>query len=386
MRGHQEEIRSGVWRLRLSEGKDPTTGTCRYISKTVEGSPKIASYSGRTSHSKLSRVAASLAVALGVSGILSSCTAIGGSTASLKRSEVVSGSGQSSFNVRSLIAGAKYLNIKGSCSSGGQIKIYTVSQNGMLSYFALGNCVKEANLASGATWSYSIAVEKLASTKVEWFASKISHWRLAISVSDTPLGKSRFHRLALPETATTTTMLVPTSAPGCTAAQLNVGITNTVVTAGDQLAYLDVSNISQSPCSLVGTPIIAGLSANGTTTPFTSATPQSDTSMLIRFKNQNSYPDSASRVVLENGIQSAVSIIDSDANCAYNQPNATVTYTQLSISLPGVSGNFTLPTTVFHDGNINLGIQSCPYGSPSFSSAQVPPRYSFLLPSQSLNS
>ncbi|MDA8026520.1 MAG: hypothetical protein M0Z45_11245 [Actinomycetota bacterium] len=339
---------------------------------------------GQASHSRLSRVVLFLAVAFGVSGILSSCAAMGGSTASLKRSEVVSGSGQSSLNIGSLIAGSKYLNIKGSCSSGGQIKIYTVPQNRVLSYFALGNCVKTANLPNSATWSYSIAIAKLASAKVEWFASKISDWRLDISGSDSPLGKSRFLRLAQSKTVTDTTVLVPSSAPACTAAQLTVGIVSTTVTAGDQLAYLDVANISQSSCSLVGAPIIAGLSANGATTKFTSTTPQIDVSMLIRFKNQNSFPDSASRVVLENGIESADSIIDSDANCAYNQPNATVTYTKLSISLPGVSGNFTLPTTAFHDGNINLGIQSCPNGSPSFSSVQVPPRYSFLLPSQSL--
>jgi integrase len=42
MTGHQKEIRPGVWRLRVSAGKDPVTGKYRYISKTVEGGPRIA--------------------------------------------------------------------------------------------------------------------------------------------------------------------------------------------------------------------------------------------------------------------------------------------------------------------------------------------------------
>lgn len=42
MTGHKKEIRPGVWRLRVSAGKDPATGKYLYKSKTVEGGPRIA--------------------------------------------------------------------------------------------------------------------------------------------------------------------------------------------------------------------------------------------------------------------------------------------------------------------------------------------------------
>lgn len=42
MTGHKKEIRPGVWKLRVSTGRDPVTGKYRYISKTVEGGPRIA--------------------------------------------------------------------------------------------------------------------------------------------------------------------------------------------------------------------------------------------------------------------------------------------------------------------------------------------------------
>lgn len=326
-------------------------------------------------------IVATWLVFLAFGGSLAGCTPIGGSAVASNTSVEVSGYGSSSLNIQHLIPGATYLNIEGSCTEGGQIKIYAQTQGGT-SAFALGNCEIRSGLSKRPTWSYSISVSDLSSPTLTWFISKTSRWRMIISGTSGAASRSRFTELPAP--TTTTTVPVPQNAPGCTAAQLNVGITNTTVTSGDQLAYLDVANISQSPCSLVGTPIIVGLSTSGASTTFTPATPQSDVSMPIRFKNQNSPPRSPSRVVLEKGIQSADSIIDSDANCVSNQPNATVTYTQLSISLPGVSGNFTIPTTAFHDGSIKLGIQSCPYGSPSFSSVQVPPRYSFLVPSQSL--
>ena len=42
MTGHKKEIRPGFWRLRVSAGRDPITGKYRYLSKTVEGGPRIA--------------------------------------------------------------------------------------------------------------------------------------------------------------------------------------------------------------------------------------------------------------------------------------------------------------------------------------------------------
>ena len=42
MTGQKKEIRPGVWKLRVSAGKDPVTGKYVYISKTVEGGPRIA--------------------------------------------------------------------------------------------------------------------------------------------------------------------------------------------------------------------------------------------------------------------------------------------------------------------------------------------------------
>lgn len=42
MTGHKKEIRPGVWKLRVSAGLDPVTGRYRYLSKTVEGGPRIA--------------------------------------------------------------------------------------------------------------------------------------------------------------------------------------------------------------------------------------------------------------------------------------------------------------------------------------------------------
>jgi integrase len=40
--GHKKEIRPGVWKLRVSAGLDPVTGRYRYLSKTIEGGPRIA--------------------------------------------------------------------------------------------------------------------------------------------------------------------------------------------------------------------------------------------------------------------------------------------------------------------------------------------------------
>ncbi len=42
MTGHKKEVRPGVWKLRVSLGKDPVTGKYLYVSKTVEGGPRIA--------------------------------------------------------------------------------------------------------------------------------------------------------------------------------------------------------------------------------------------------------------------------------------------------------------------------------------------------------
>lgn len=42
MAGHKKEIRPGVWRLRVSAGNHPATGKPRYVTKTVEGGPRIA--------------------------------------------------------------------------------------------------------------------------------------------------------------------------------------------------------------------------------------------------------------------------------------------------------------------------------------------------------
>lgn len=42
MPGHKKEIRPGVWKLRVSIGVDPATGKYRYVSKTIEGGPRIA--------------------------------------------------------------------------------------------------------------------------------------------------------------------------------------------------------------------------------------------------------------------------------------------------------------------------------------------------------
>lgn len=42
MAGQKKEIRPGVWKLRVSAGKDPVTGKYIYVSKTVEGGSRIA--------------------------------------------------------------------------------------------------------------------------------------------------------------------------------------------------------------------------------------------------------------------------------------------------------------------------------------------------------
>ncbi len=42
MIGQKKEIRPGVWKLRVSAGKDPVTGKYIYVSKTVEGGSRIA--------------------------------------------------------------------------------------------------------------------------------------------------------------------------------------------------------------------------------------------------------------------------------------------------------------------------------------------------------
>ncbi len=43
MTGHKKELRPGVWRLRVSAGKDPATGKYRYVQKVVYGGPRVAS-------------------------------------------------------------------------------------------------------------------------------------------------------------------------------------------------------------------------------------------------------------------------------------------------------------------------------------------------------
>jgi len=40
--GHKKEIRPGVWKLRVSVGKDPATGRYIYVSKTIKGGSRIA--------------------------------------------------------------------------------------------------------------------------------------------------------------------------------------------------------------------------------------------------------------------------------------------------------------------------------------------------------
>ena len=40
--GQKKEIRPGVWKLRVSAGKDPVTGKCVYVSKTVYGGSQMA--------------------------------------------------------------------------------------------------------------------------------------------------------------------------------------------------------------------------------------------------------------------------------------------------------------------------------------------------------
>ncbi len=42
MTGHKKEVRPGVWKLRVSAGKDPVTGKYVYVSKTIHGGPRIA--------------------------------------------------------------------------------------------------------------------------------------------------------------------------------------------------------------------------------------------------------------------------------------------------------------------------------------------------------
>lgn len=42
MTGHKKEIRPGVWKLRVSLGKDPISGDYKSVSKTVTGGPRIA--------------------------------------------------------------------------------------------------------------------------------------------------------------------------------------------------------------------------------------------------------------------------------------------------------------------------------------------------------
>lgn len=43
MTGQRKEIRPGVWKLRVSAGKDPVTGKYIYVAKTVYGGPRLAS-------------------------------------------------------------------------------------------------------------------------------------------------------------------------------------------------------------------------------------------------------------------------------------------------------------------------------------------------------
>lgn len=42
MTGHKKEVQPGLWRLRVSAGKDPVTGKYKYLHKTVKGGPRIA--------------------------------------------------------------------------------------------------------------------------------------------------------------------------------------------------------------------------------------------------------------------------------------------------------------------------------------------------------
>ena len=42
MAGQKKEVRSGVWKLRVSAGKDPVTGKYIYVSKTIHGGPRLA--------------------------------------------------------------------------------------------------------------------------------------------------------------------------------------------------------------------------------------------------------------------------------------------------------------------------------------------------------
>ena len=42
MTGHKKEVRPGVWKLRVSAGKNPLTGKYEYLSKTVECGPRKA--------------------------------------------------------------------------------------------------------------------------------------------------------------------------------------------------------------------------------------------------------------------------------------------------------------------------------------------------------
>ncbi len=43
MIGHKKELRPGVWRLRVSAGKDPATGKYRYVTKVIYGGSRAAS-------------------------------------------------------------------------------------------------------------------------------------------------------------------------------------------------------------------------------------------------------------------------------------------------------------------------------------------------------
>ncbi len=42
MAGQKKEVRPGVWKLRVSAGKDPVSGKYVYVSKTIHGGPRIA--------------------------------------------------------------------------------------------------------------------------------------------------------------------------------------------------------------------------------------------------------------------------------------------------------------------------------------------------------
>ncbi|WP_298338851.1 hypothetical protein [Ferrimicrobium sp.] len=196
-------------------------------------------------------------------------------------------------------------------------------------------------------------------------------WTIAFSRSTTRQGAKSFSIFSTYVPPAPKPPVLPARAPTCTPSQISVRITGVGDEASVVNAYLAVSDLSSSPCSLDGWPTIYGVTASGESIPLVRQSAMGQNGHILH------HP---SFIVIKRDVQAAYSQVTFMPDCIGGNTGVIIekNFTSLSVTLPNNLGKYSIASSAFNQGSAIQTPDSCYYASGKLYYGTI---YAFFVPS-----